>query len=365
MKKWIVLCFAAALVLVLFPRASQAQDALPSRAELDEGWNQISPGGETTCAFGTPYSFFVRNTDSDKVLIHFQGGGACWDEETCNPDNSYFTRAVGDLEDGFYTEGIFDFDNPANPVGDYNMVVVSYCTADIHTGNQSVAYNDDWTIEHMGAVNSNVVLDWVFENYPDPEDVVITGCSAGAYGALYHSRTIMERYNDLRIRQLADSGVGIITSDWEGLTAWGTYNSLTGEFAEVAPSIDPADFNNALLMATAAEFPQNRFAHYTTNGDIVQTGFYFLMGGIGWTGQMNERLATLNDEVPNFASYIAGGDEHCVLPLAGFYEFASDGVPFVDWFGAYVAGEDVENVRCEDCETMEVLAPMESESAGE
>ena len=81
-----------------------------------------------------PISFFVNPADSDKVLIHFQGGGACWDSNTCSVDEPTFLEAVSPLSDDYYPFGIFDREHPANPVADYNMIVVSYCTGDLHTG---------------------------------------------------------------------------------------------------------------------------------------------------------------------------------------------------------------------------------------
>jgi len=42
----------------------------------------VSPGGMTRCIFSgsTPYSFQVIPGDTSKVLVYFQGGGACWDK---------------------------------------------------------------------------------------------------------------------------------------------------------------------------------------------------------------------------------------------------------------------------------------------
>src|ERR1041384_7604860 len=50
---------------------------------LQPGWNEIAPGGATTCALGGPYAFWVRPGTVNRLVIDFQGGGACWDALTC------------------------------------------------------------------------------------------------------------------------------------------------------------------------------------------------------------------------------------------------------------------------------------------
>ena len=46
---------------------------------LEPGWNVIEPAGDTVCSDFSPYRFFVRPGDKDKLMVFFQGGGACWE----------------------------------------------------------------------------------------------------------------------------------------------------------------------------------------------------------------------------------------------------------------------------------------------
>jgi hypothetical protein len=74
------------LLLLLSSGAARAQDTsgVPDEPEIrvaaaSTGWQQIDGGDGTGCAFGTPYSFFHRpGADAARLLIYFQGGGACW-----------------------------------------------------------------------------------------------------------------------------------------------------------------------------------------------------------------------------------------------------------------------------------------------
>src|SRR5690606_14481079 len=183
--------------------ASAQADLLPPAA-LDAGWNQVDPGGETTCAAGTPYAFFVRPVeDSSRLLIYFQGGGACWNAFSCNPDNtSVYDPAVSG--DDLYATGIFDLENPLNPMADFNMVFIPYCTGDVFTGSRTVDYSDTLTIAHQGYTNARAVLDWVYANFAQPSQVFITGSSAGSLGSIYHTADIMAQYAGVPVVQLGD-----------------------------------------------------------------------------------------------------------------------------------------------------------------
>lgn len=59
------------------------------RADDPDVWETISPGGDTACATGTPFSFHVRRADPGRVMVYFNGGGACWSGETCDITGSY------------------------------------------------------------------------------------------------------------------------------------------------------------------------------------------------------------------------------------------------------------------------------------
>lgn len=341
MKKLILvglLCF----VLALAGGSLSAQDDL-----ISETWNEIAPGGETICSRGTPYSFFVRPADPEKLMIHFQGGGACWNSFFCAAGSmqTFDDSVVAEQDLEYLTEGLFDYDNPENPVSDYTSVLVPYCTGDIHTGNAEVDYGNDVVIQHRGAVNANAVLDWVYENYPDPSQVFVNGCSAGAYGAIFHAYRIAQNYPDAQFTVLGDAGVGVVQEGWMGFVDWGLFEHL-GDYMPSLADVAPEDFTTSLLYESTAEaLPEAFLAQYTTAADEVQIAFFNLQGGLpeNWSPRARAELDRLG-ELPNFASYTAAGDVHCIIPLAELYEYEVDGLRLVDWIAALVAGEAVESV---------------------
>lgn len=98
-----------------------------------------------SCALGAlsptgPFRFFTQAGDVAKLLIVHDGGGACWESNTCgtvldpNPDpaRSVFDPLITErAEDLPLAGGVFDDANTANPFRGWTKVYVPYCTGDI------------------------------------------------------------------------------------------------------------------------------------------------------------------------------------------------------------------------------------------
>lgn len=132
--------------------------------------------GQPRCGDGSNFSFFVshplqRLENERKILIEFQGGGACWDNETCGMQQEmlaipeYFDNFVGmSCSEIEYGMSLSD-DTPLSMLcsksidktdfREYTTIVVRYCTQDIHLGdNPNVSYNNGETyVHHVGAHN--------------------------------------------------------------------------------------------------------------------------------------------------------------------------------------------------------------------
>ncbi len=214
------------------------------------GWVQIVPDPVTlkgrrytpTCstAPGTTtatYSFFYRKGTADGLVVFFNGGGACWNDGTCSKprlagDRAFFSGQDDQTMVGVYKAellpgdgpekmgGIFDHSNPRNPVRDWSQMFVSYCTGDVHSGSNTATYKDPdtgkpFTIEHRGRDNMQVILHWLRAHVPQPGRLLVSGSSAGAYGAATHYTALRALYPRARAVFLGDSGQGVTTPDFE------------------------------------------------------------------------------------------------------------------------------------------------------
>ena len=209
------------LLLSWWASPASAQDlrtkalALPSLSELRSGWNVLRPGGDTKCAKGGEYALTVRPDDADKLLVWFEGGGACWTGEACNGEQFYRAQLDSAAVTAPRNQGIFDQTNPANPFAGYSTVVVRYCTGDVHLGDHDATYTarDDKgesrkvTIHHRGQVNALTVLRWVQATFPGPREIFVSGTSGGAYATPFYASLLARHYPQARVVGLADSAL--------------------------------------------------------------------------------------------------------------------------------------------------------------
>ena len=193
----------------------------------------------------TDYAFFLFLCNPSKLAIFFDGGGACWDANTCIGSAllgaSVYSQTVDETVEGLnMSRGLGDLDNPDNPIAGYTQVFIPYCSGDLHTGASDTVYtlNTDfgplnWTIKHRGADNVAAVLDWLTDYYADevgraPRKVFLSGASAGGYGVLYNYPAVAELLSRrTRTRVLVDAANGVINQDFydRALTSggvWGT-----------------------------------------------------------------------------------------------------------------------------------------------
>ncbi|MDX2006696.1 MAG: pectin acetylesterase-family hydrolase [Meiothermus sp.] len=338
MQRWL----GVLVVLVLGLGWAQSQ---PQGIAASSGWQEIAGPEGTMCSDGSPWKFYVALGNPQRIVIDFQGGGACWNDGTCSPQSTTFTRTlqVGDLRGA---QGIYNRASQFNPLRDWTHVFIPYCTADIHVGNNAKQYATA-TVQHKGAVNARAALDWVFRNLTAPQNVFVTGCSAGAYGAAAWSPYIMRQYPNVRVVQLGDAGLGVTNEAFRnvGYANWNITSWLPSFIPELeAVRSNVAGFDLATLyVSTLRAFPNNFMAQYSTALDSVQIGFYGLMkgqtpdqigqatatewvqGALGNLGRIEQAFAG------RFSSYLAPGSQHCVIPRPEFYTLRVGDVSFAEW----------------------------------
>ncbi len=331
---------------------------------LSSGWNEMKPGGETICSRGSEYAYWVRPGTVNKVIIDFIGGGACWNALTCGFADQIFSDSVDNVREAVeqnQPSGIYDHEKAENPFKDWYHVVVPYCTGDIHWGDSVTTYGegtaDEVTINHKGAVNARTVLSWVYESFSDPEQILVTGCSAGSYGAALWSADVMAQYPEANVLQFGDSGAGVITQEFfsESFPSW----NAQAAFPKGIPELDPANIDiNTLALpdlysGIANHYPQHWMSQYNTAKDENQTFYFTAMGGSGadeWSKLMFESVGEIETRSKSFDSFIAPGEQHCILLYDNFYTVEAGGVKLSDWLTDRVSGKAVTSARCQDTE---------------
>ncbi len=203
--------------------------------QLNE-WKLVELDKSTFCSDSSQYFIFSKKATSDNLIIHFVGGGACWNYETCTqPFNlwrginvaithnlkSYYIPSVSERMPTFVT-GLFENDDK-NPFKDWNVVLIPYCTADMQVGNTVNRYASEAgnvKIYHNGKTNVQKALEWIYEQFDAPEKLLVTGDSAGGFATMLYTNEIKTHYNSAKTYQLIDCAY-LNTDNWKQLaTLW-------------------------------------------------------------------------------------------------------------------------------------------------
>jgi hypothetical protein len=144
------------------------------------------------CGDGSDYTIYVREGDPAKVLVHMEGGGACWSGKTCF-GKVKFTRLA--QKPGLFKNKYLGKHLESQPFQDFTYVYVPYCTGDIHAGTHKAQYGRN-TVLHYGRNNFTRTLQWIEENknrlISRADDLVMYGESAGALGIMLNHDQVAE-----------------------------------------------------------------------------------------------------------------------------------------------------------------------------
>jgi Pectinacetylesterase len=329
--------------------------------------------GQPICGDGTNFSFFItkpiqRKANTDKVLIEFMGGGACWDEETCNYNAAAttFPQALNDFVGFSCSEVAYAVDNLggypismlcSRSIGNtdfsgYTNIIVPYCTQDIHMGDQTATYEDGTTIHHRGGHNTMAVLRWLFKNFDNPSHIVLTGCSAGGSILPVVYDLIRKHYSHIgrrtvQIATIGDSPV-YLTPDYFLENGFGNWNpeTLTNRIGFNFKKWRYSDDYSTRVWGHVLKRGHNKdqWGIVTHNNDPVSLAYFQWMSGEGsgnryqrklnnnnknendaeseWYKELTSSLSTIQKQHKNVATYLIDGEGHCSFGL--YYPMLED-----------------------------------------
>jgi hypothetical protein len=289
-------------------------------------------------------------------MVYLQGGGACWNGDTCDVDGrATFDPQVDSTDDPARFRGILSLTNAENPVRDYTIVFVPYCTGDTFLGGRTVTYTSGpgsrnpgrtFQIHHVGALDVRSALEWAYANVRNPDIVFVTGSSAGAIPSPVYAAQAAKHYPKARVVQLGDAGGGYRSPAIPGLLEEaGVLEQLRRDRAY--HDIESTAVTHPLLyVVSARESPRISFAQYNSAEDSTQISFLRLLrnDSVPLQRTLAENLAEIRRGVSEFREYTAPGHVHTILLRPQFYALAVDGVRVRDWVAALLDGAKVQDV---------------------
>ncbi|MEM9385448.1 MAG: pectin acetylesterase-family hydrolase [Pseudomonadota bacterium] len=334
--------------------------------------------GEIVAA-DTQYSFFVQPGSSRRLLIFLDGGGACWDAQTCvgTPllNASTYNLTVDETpEELAASGGVFAADNPDNPYADYTKVAVPYCSGDVHWGSRDTTYTLafpplEWTVRHRGTDNFLSVLHWlrtqgdeVGVDFEAVRNLTVMGASAGAYGTMIAFPYVAELAPRARLRLLADAGIGVLNEPFYTTALfdpqapeaanWGIANALPNfmgldENFLATYVTQPLGLVPGWFAALAQYRPRAKLAMFTSNLDDTQVDFYALMEALDgrplddpaipleWYLKM-QAITNATEGLRNYRTFIEDGTFHTITVSDEYYLPGASGISVRDWNQAMI-----------------------------
>ncbi len=301
----------------------------------DETWTYVAFPG-TACGNGTEAGIAVNPTPaSDKLLIYFQGGGACWDQLTCAlAQTAVHVMDVGPLTQATFDEEVannagyqqlFDRANPTNPFADYDWVFVPYCTGDVFGGTRVATYGNA-TVHHKGYDNYTAFLGSIALTFPNTTNVVVSGSSAGGFGALLNFGRTADAFPTAQQDLIDDCGPPVPPPFLEEpleqtfRTAWG--------IALPAGCPDCVNDLDAVFPYYDANYPNARMSLLAYTQDATIRQFFSLTAAEMQAGTyaLADRMAPL----PHARWFVVDATSHVMLDDAASLVGPS-GVTLIDW----------------------------------
>ena len=319
-------------------------------------WKYIEVPG-TVCMNGEVAGFGIsHNPDSKDLMIYLEGGGACFND-VC--DFSAFSIPFIPPPDG-----IFNRQNPGNPVKDWSMIYVPYCTGDIHGGDKDTELGGQVRKFH-GYRNIGKYLEQWAPKFADADRVLLTGISAGGFGAGLNAVQVADAFlPGPQMIVIDDSGPPLTNEvippclQQTFREVWGLDDTILAECGGDCPDLD--DFASGTIAHALAKYPEMRFGLFSNTADTVIRLFM----GFGWGNGMHDNCGGVPVSVPpkvyeegllalraqymeTASTYYIGqsqvlynfGQGHTVLRSPSFWTTVIDGVPLPEWVSGVIDGE--------------------------
>lgn len=275
-------------------------------------WRWVPIAG-TTCMDGSSTGMGVNyRPGSTKLMIYLEGGGACFNPFTCSGvahQNGFGEAELTSFANEFGGNGVFNREDRDNPLSDYSFVFVPYCTGDIFAGNNESGFGGR---QQVGYRNMGLYTEELVRTFgPQIDHVVLSGSSAGGFGAAYNFDRVQTAFGSTPVTLLDDSGPPL-SDDYltpclqqQVRDSWGLADTLPSDCTDCTTQ-DGGGLSNFTTFL-AEKYTDRKFGMITSTTDGVIRLFY------GW-GYPNCQ----SPQVPMNEDYFAQGIAELEATAAGY-----------------------------------------------
>ena len=320
-----------------------------------EGGFELPPGpaafsyvevAGSVCANGTATGLGISPGEpgARALLVVFNGGGACWDANSCfllnaaTHLNSTYTDEVLQADVApLAPSGLTERADPDNPFTRAHMAFLPYCTADLHAGDEQRYYQVDLLgnlqgVAHRGRANTVLFAEQLARSFTEVDQVFLVGISAGGFGAMLNHDAFAAAFPEAQVHLLAD-GAPLVAPQNGLYGVWrNTWNMHLPEGCTECES----EFA-AVVRHLRTTGPARRFALVTTtNDEVIRT--YFGYGLADLTPQVNA-LVDAEYVHDNAKAFVAAGTQHVLLGAYGTLSLPG-GATLKSFVDAWAAGDD-------------------------
>jgi pectinacetylesterase len=335
------------------PDAAGAPDAGPPFDVTEREWTWWPVDGNTCMNDSATGIGLNLDYSSDKLVVFLEGGGACFNGISCNDvahQDGYGEDDLADFAAAANAAGILKRDDPDNPVAGWSYVFIPYCTGDIHAGanpdgiggRNQVGYGNvtravSLVEERMGASLTHVLL---------------TGQSAGGFGAAYNYDQVATIFGDTPVELLDDSGPPMsntyLTPCFQEMvrTAWNLDETVPADCADCIDEDGGGLIH--LVDHMSNKYPDRRLGIVSSLGDATIRQFYgfgypncedpeFPMPADAFRAGIEELRDDILAPLDNARAYTITGTRH-VWTNSGLGETEVDGVTLSAWLTGLLDG---------------------------
>ena len=340
-------------------------------------WYKV-PIPEGKCADGSDYHIYVRKGTTDKLCVFFSGGGIAINEYmAARPVNG---GSVAAWLPNYYWNNLRLFtqvmninvgitkNGGDNPFDDWNFVIITYATGDMHVGNNRFIYHvledsedgsakkgDEAVLYFHGYENFMAAMRCGKKLFPAAEKLLIAGESAGAFAVPALAEQIVgEFYPACRDVTLFSDSAQLLYKNWKH-TLRDVWNAREELWKDVGGKNLTLEWYRGVCRRRGSRF---RYLYSGSVTDYLLSAFYNDMTNKVYNTdtqiqedyyrQMQKMIAELRKLSPEFSFFIhewhrplsmyKGGTIHTAVRQPEFTLRTQDDVTMAYWLSECVEG---------------------------